>query len=382
MHMLVLGAGLQGSACAFDLLQNRDVTEVRLADIRIDHLPEFLAPYSGSRLIPTHVDVRDHDVVSALMRESDATMSAIPYYFNVDLARLAAETGTHFCDLGGNTEIVFQQKRFEAKARETGCTIVPDCGLAPGMVNVLAQYGIKKLDKVKSVKMFVGGLPQHPEPPLNYQIVYSLEGVLDYYTTLSWVVRDGRRTQVKALSERETVSFPKPVGDLEAFHTAGGLSTMAFRYEGKIPTMEYKTLRYPGHAQIVEAIRDLGLLEVAPVDVKGVKVVPRDLFVSVVAPRLTKPTGRDLVALRVIVEGTSSGKAKRLSWELLDYYDEARGISAMMRTTGYSLSIIGQMQARGEIQPAGVWTPDECVPPGRYIEELDRRGVHIRELSP
>jgi lysine 6-dehydrogenase len=167
MHMLVLGAGLQGSACAYDLLQNPEVTEVRLADIRIDHLPDFLAPYSGSRLIPTHLDVRDHEAVRALMRESDAAMSAIPYYFNLDLARLAAETGTHFCDLGGNTEIVFQQKRLESKARETGCTIVPDCGVAPGMVNVLAQYGIEKLDKVKSVKIYVGGLPQHPEPPLN-----------------------------------------------------------------------------------------------------------------------------------------------------------------------------------------------------------------------
>lgn len=381
MHMLVLGAGLQGSACAFDLLQNPAVTEVRLADIRIDHLPDFLAPYSGSRLIPTHLDVRDHEAVRALMRQTDAAMSAIPYYFNLDLARIAAETGTHFCDLGGNTEIVFQQKRLEAKARETGCTIVPDCGLAPGMVNVLAQHGIQKLDKVRSVKIYVGGLPQHPEPPLNYQIVYSLEGVLDYYTTLSWVVRDGKRTQVRALSEREKVAFPHPVGELEAFHTAGGLSTMAFRYEGKIPTMEYKTLRYPGHAHIMEAIRELGLLDLTPVDVKGVKVVPRDLFVNVVGPRLTKPKGRDLVALRVIVEGTKDGKAKRVEWELLDYYDEARGISAMMRTTGYSLSITGQMQARGEIKPAGVWTPDECVPAGRYVEELERRGVHVRELS-
>jgi lysine 6-dehydrogenase len=249
------------------------------------------------------------------------------------------------------------------------------------MVNVLAQYGIEKLDTVSSVRIYVGGLPQHPEPPLNYQIVYSLEGVLDYYTTLSWVVRDGRRTQVKALSERESVSFPQPVGELEAFHTAGGLSTMAFRYEGKIPTMEYKTLRYPGHAHMFEAIRDLGLLELTPVDVKGVKVVPRDLFVSVVGPRLTKPKGRDLVALRVSVDGTKAGKSKGVGFELIDYYDDARGISAMMRTTGYSLSITGQMQARGEIKPAGVWTPDECIPAGRYVEELDARGVHVRELN-
>jgi lysine 6-dehydrogenase len=209
--------------------------------------------------------------------------------------------------------------------------------------------------------------------------VYSLEGVLDYYTTLSWVVRDGKRAQVKALSEREPVEFPTPVGTLEAFHTAGGLSTMAWRYEGKIPTMEYKTLRYPGHAHIMEAIRELGLLDLTPVDVKGMKVIPRDVTVATMGPRLTKPTGRDLVALRVTVEGMKGGKPKKVAFELIDYYDEARGISAMMRTTGYSLSITGQMQARGEISPVGVHTPDECVPAPKYIAELEKRGVHIRE---
>ena len=381
MRMLVLGAGLQGSACAYDLLQNPDVKEVRLADVHITHLPEFLAPYSGKRLIPTPLDVRDREAVLALMKEADAVMSAIPYYFNLDLAKLAVEAGTNFCDLGGNTEIVFQQKMLNDKAAAKGKTIIPDCGLAPGMVNILAQHGISKLDSVKSVKIFVGGLPQHPEPPLNYQIVYSLEGVLDYYTTLSWVVRDGKRTQVKALSEREPVEFPSPVGMLEAFHTAGGLSTMAWRYEGKIPSMEYKTLRYPGHAHIMEAIRELGLLDLTPVDVKGVKVIPRDVTVATMGPRLTKPTGRDLVALRVVVDGVKAGKPKQVGWELIAYYDEARGISAMMQTTGYSLSITGQMQARGEIKPAGVHTPDECIPADEYIAALDKRGVHIREMK-
>ncbi|HTG53545.1 MAG TPA: saccharopine dehydrogenase C-terminal domain-containing protein [Gemmatimonadaceae bacterium] len=381
MRMLVLGAGLQGSACAYDLLQNPEVKEVRLADLHLEHLPEFLAPYSGKRLLPTVLDVRDHDAVLALMRESDAVMSAIPYYFNLDLAKLAVEAGTNFCDLGGNTEIVFQQKQLNDKAAAKGKTIVPDCGLAPGMVNILSQYGIEQLDKVERVKIFVGGLPQHPEPPLNYQIVYSLEGVLDYYTTLSWVVRDGKRTQVKALSEIEKVEFASPVGALEAFHTAGGLSTMAWRYEGKIPTMEYKTLRYPGHAHIMEAIRELGLLELTPVEVKGLKVIPRDATVAAMGPKLTKPNGRDLVALRVTVEGTKAGKAKKVGWELICYYDEARKISAMMQTTGYSLSITGQMQAKGEIKPAGVHTPDECVPAAKYIAELDKRGVHIKQID-
>ena len=379
MRMLVLGAGLQGSACAFDLLQNPEITEVRLADININHLPDFLAPLSGKRLIPTRLDVHDRDAVQALMSESNAVMSALPYYLNLEMARQAVQAGTNFCDLGGNTEIVFQQKELHSAAAAKGVTVIPDCGLAPGMVNILAEHGIRQLDRVKSVKIYVGGLPQHPEPPLNYQIVYSLEGVLDYYTTLSWVVRDGKRARVKALSERESVKFPHPVGDLEAFHTAGGLSTMAWRYEGKIPTMEYKTLRYPGHAQMMEAIRDLGLLETSPVEVKGVPVIPREVFIKVVGPRLTKPKGRDLVALRVTVEGTKAGKSAKKTFELLDYFDEARGISAMMRTTGYSLSITGQLQARKEVGAPGVWTPDECMPAERYIAELGKRGVVIRE---
>jgi lysine 6-dehydrogenase len=379
--MLVLGAGLQGSACAYDLLQNPEVSQVRLADLRFDHLPSFLAPLSGPRLLPTPLDVRDREAVLAVMRESDAVMSAIPYYFNLQLAECAVEAGVHFCDLGGNTEIVFQQKALADRAKAKGITVVPDCGVAPGMVNIFAEHGIRQLDTVDSVRIYVGGLPQQPEPPLNYQIVYSLEGVLDYYTTLSWVVRNKKREQVVALSERETVTFPKPVGDLEAFHTAGGLSTMAWRYEGTIPTMEYKTLRYPGHAEIMETIRALGLLDLDPVDVKGQKVVPRDVFVSVVGPKLTKPKGKDLLALRVTVAGTKSGKPATRQFDLIDRYDEQHGISAMMRTTGYSLSITGQMQVRGDVTPPGVWTPDECMPAEAYIGELRKRGMDVRETA-
>jgi lysine 6-dehydrogenase len=380
MRMLVLGAGLQGSACAFDLLQDKEVEQVRLADLKISHLPDFLAPYSGRRLLPTPLDVRDQEAVRALMRECDGVMSAIPYYFNFEMARLAVESGVHFTDLGGNTEIVNQQKTLDAEARRKNITVVPDTGVAPGMVNILAERGIRQLDDVRSVRIYVGGLPQKPEPPLNYQIVYSLEGVLDYYTTLSWVLRNGKRTQVRALSELEPVSFGNGVGTLEAFHTAGGLSTMAFRYEGKIPEMEYKTLRYPGHAERMEAIRELGLLELEPVDVKGMKVVPRDAFMAIVGPRLTKPEGRDLVALRVVVSGTKGGKPKSVTQELIDRYDERHHISAMMRTTGYSLSITGMMQVRGEVKPAGVHTPDECVPAERYVAELAKRGMVIKDL--
>jgi lysine 6-dehydrogenase len=381
MRFLVLGAGLQGSACAYDLLQQNDVEEVRLADRHIDHPPEFLRGYTPPRLIPTTLDVRDREAVTALMREADAVMCALPYYLNLDMARLAVECNAHFADLGGNTEIVFEQKELDAAARERNLSVIPDCGLAPGMVNILAEHGIRQFDSVDTVRIFVGGLPQHPEPPLNYHIVYSLEGVLDYYTTLSWVLRNGKRTQVKALSERERVTFPDPVGELEAFHTAGGLSTMAFRYEGRIPSMEYKTLRYPGHAAIMEAIRDLGFLDLDPVDVNGSRVTPRDLAIAVMTPHLHHPLSHDLVALRVMVSGTSKGAARSMGWELLDFYDEERNISAMMRATGFSLAITGLMQARGTITARGVQTPDEAVPAEPYITELARRGVNIRTMS-
>src|SRR5438067_1106121 len=149
MEMLVLGAGLQGSACAYDLLQDKDVTRVRLADRERPSLPPFLAPLSGPRLLPTALDVHDKSALLGAMRESKAVMSALPYYLNLDAARLAVEAGVHFCDLGGNTEIVFDQKKLDAEARRKNVTIVPDCGLAPGMVNILAEHGIRQLDSVE-----------------------------------------------------------------------------------------------------------------------------------------------------------------------------------------------------------------------------------------
>ena len=192
-------------------------------------------------------------------------------------------------------------------------------------------------------------------------------------------MRDKKRVQMEALSEIEPVQFDAPVGELEAFHTAGGLSTMAHRYEGQIPEMEYKTLRYPGHAKIMEAIRELGLIDLAPVDVKGTKVSPRDLAIAQMQPRLFKKGSPDLVALRVVVTGTKAGKPQTHTFELVDRMDVAHGISAMMRTTGYSLSITGQLQAAGAVKPTGVHTPDECMPGEQYVTELGKRGVLIHQ---
>ncbi|NNG16197.1 MAG: saccharopine dehydrogenase [Gemmatimonadales bacterium] len=380
MKMLVLGAGLQGSACAFDLLDNPRVDVVTIADLYPERLPAFLLTRSDARLNPVTVNVKDHAAVSSLMQRHDGVMSALPYYFNGPMAKLAVAAESHFADLGGNTEIAFEQQKLDSVARENNISVIPDCGLAPGMINILASEGIRRLDHTDSVKCYVGGLPQDPEPPLNYQIVYSLEGALDYYTTPSFVLRDGRLVQVDALSELEQVEFPKPLETLEAFHTAGGISTMPWQYEGKVATMEYKTLRYPGHMAIMRPIRELGLLDLDSTEVKGQRVVPRDVFIATVEPRLRKPEGQDLVALRVVVAGTTAGARRAIRWRLVDYYDAKRGISAMMRTTGYSLSITGQMQVDGRITARGVQMPGDAVPFGAYVTELAARGVVIEEL--
>jgi lysine 6-dehydrogenase len=380
MKLLVLGAGLQGCACAYDLLQNPAVTTVTLADVRLDKLPPFLQGDWGGRLHTVKLDVTDSAAVAQTFRGQAAVMSAIPYYYNGPMAKAAIESGSHFSDLGGNTEIVLEQKKLHGEALAKGISVIPDCGLAPGMVNILAAEGIRRLDQAEKVKIFVGGLPQSPEPPLNYQIVYSLEGALDYYTTPSWVLRGGRPVQVDALSEVEPVEFPSPVGMLEAFHTGGGISTLPFAYQGKIDVMEYKTLRYPGHAAVIRPIRDLGLLGNEPIDVKGKKVVPRDVFIAAVHSRLYKPEGRDLVALQVQATGKKGGKPHSVTFRLIDYYDAKHGISAMMRTTGYSLSITGQMQVGGRVKARGVHTPDEAIPFDAYVSELGKRGIRIEEI--
>ena len=364
MRMLVLGAGLQGSACAFDLLQRPEVERVTLADLNPKRVPAFLTRKKDKRLVVARLDARRAAELRKRLQRHDAVMNALPYYFNYPIAKAAVSAGLHYSDLGGNTEIVQKQRTLHARAQKKGVSVIP-------------AEGIRRVGEAQSVKIFVGGLPQKPEPPLNYQIVYSLEGALDYYTTPSWVLRGGRPERVDALSELEPVEFPNPVGTLEAFHTGGGISTMPWTYKGRIQTMEYKTLRYPGHVAIMRPIRELGLLSLDPVNVRGSKIVPRDAFIAAVSPQLSKPNGRDLVALRVEVTGKTG---RRVTWQLLDYYDEASGISAMMRTTGYSLAITGVMQVDGRVTASGVHTPDEAVPFQPYVDELKRRDVEIREL--
>jgi lysine 6-dehydrogenase len=375
MKFLVLGAGAQGSACAFELLQRPEVDRVVLADLDVNEPRPFLKHFLGGALELLTLDATDEVAVRRALESVDGVASALPYYFNLDMTRLAIESKANFCDLGGNTEIVDQQRKMTVQAQERDVSVVPDCGLAPGMVNILAQGGIDALDETESVKIYVGGLPQVPEPPLNYQLVYSLEGVLDYYTTPVLVLEGGEVIDKEPLTGVETVTF-EALGELEAFLTAGGISRMPYRYRGLIPSMSYKTLRYPGHCELMKSMRNLGLMDLDPVEIGGASVVPRDLLIKVLDTKLRKPSGKDLVVMRVVVDGAIDGASRTVTYEMVDYYDQDQEITAMMRTTGYSLGVTAYMQAAGLI-PKGVHTPSECVPAEMYIQQLANRGIVI-----
>lgn len=379
MRIIVLGSGLQGSACAFDLLKTSRAS-VTLADQSPERLPAFLQPYLGKRLAVLKVDARDKANIREVMRGHDAALSAIPYYLGFDMAAMAVELGLHYADLGGNVAVVRRQETLHDAAKAKGVSVIPDCGLAPGLVNVLAAEAIRRLDQCDALLLYVGGLPQHPKPPLNYSIVYSLEGVLDYYTTPSWVLREGQPAQVEALSELENVKFPRPLGTLEAFHTGGGLSTMPWSFIGKIPTMEYKTLRYPGHADMMRVIRDVGMLGTEAVEVNGARVVPRQAFMAVVGPTLREPEVEDLVALKVVARGKRKGRRAVEGFQVLDYFDPKNRITAMMRTTGYSLSITAQMQLDGRIKAPGVHAAWVVTPYENYVTELAKRNIVVNKL--
>lgn len=381
MNVLVLGAGAQGCAVAFDLCRREEVASVTLVDLDPSEVPGFLEPFRGHELEVRPLDARDHDALADAMTGMDVVASALPHGFNYDAARLAVEAGAHFCDLGGDTEIVERQRELDPRARAAGVSVIPDCGLAPGLVNILAQAGIDTLDETEAVRIRVGGIPRDPKPPLEYGIVFSLEGVLNNYTTDALILENGTLERVPALSGVETIEFPPPAGTLEAFYTGGGISTLPMRHEGKVRSMSYKTVRYPGHARIMRAIRELGLLGTSPVELDGADVIPRNLFLKLAAPRLGNPDARDMVVARVSVEGVEDGTEKTIRWDLVDHYDEELGMTAMMRVTGYALAVTALMQLDGRIDVAGVRTPDECVPVDPFLGALAERGIHVERTD-
>ena len=259
MKVVVLGAGLMGKEAVRDLVKSDDVTKVYLADLHLRAAEDFAEQLMSDKLDLLQLDATNDLQLQEVMALGDVVINALFYTFNEKVARIAVEIGVHSIDLGGHiggaTDAVLG---LAEKAEAKGVTIIPDLGVAPGMINILAGYGAGKLDKVDSIKLYVGGIPVKPEPPLNYNVVFSLEGVFDHYTDPSHVIRNGQLLEVPSLSEVETIHFDE-FGELEAFHTSGGTSTLTKTFS-HVETLEYKTIRYKGHAEKFNLLVDLGLL--------------------------------------------------------------------------------------------------------------------------
>ncbi len=381
MKVVVLGAGLMGKETARDLVKSDDVQKVYLADLDVGQAEAFAKELASDKLEVVSLDATDDTQLGDVMALGDVVVNALFYIFNEKVAKTAIERGVHSIDLGGHiggaTDAVLKMTE-EAKAK--GVTIIPDLGVAPGMINVLAGYGAGKLDTVETMKIFVGGIPVKPELPLNYNVVFSLEGVFDHYTDPSHVIRNGELKEVASLSEIEEIEF-EGFGKLEAFHTSGGTSTLTESFSD-VETLEYKTIRYKGHAEKFQLLVDLGLLSrenEVTVDGKTVKV--RDVMREHLSPQLRLGKKADAVLLRVLVSGKKDGNSMTYEYDLLTQKAESNNITAMARATANTMSIVAQMIGTGKISKRGVYPPEKIVPGEDYIAALKDRGVVIHEKN-
>jgi lysine 6-dehydrogenase len=378
MNFLVLGSGMMGSAIAYDLAQSENAQQVHLADSDFRRAESAAAKSGSNKIKPLCLDVNDHASIVRAMKDNAVAIGAVSYRFNVALAKAAIEAGIHFCDLGGNDDVVEEQLALDGKARERGATIVPNCGLAPGLANILAARGAEKFETVDSIRMRVGGLPQHPVPPFNYQIVFSVEGLLNEYSGKSTIIRDFKLGTVETLTEIESIGFPAPFGTLEAFHTSGGASLTPKMFAGKVRELDYKTIRYPGHCEKFRTLLELGFGSNEPLSLGSNVLTERELFIELLKRKLPQ-AGHDVVLMRVSIDGTRDGNQQHLTFTMIDFYDETRNISAMMRGTAYPTSVIAQFLATGIIKGAGAITPEQCVPLDPLLVELKKRGITINQ---
>ncbi|WP_438314685.1 saccharopine dehydrogenase C-terminal domain-containing protein [Sporosarcina sp. FA9] len=381
MKVVILGAGLMGKETARDLVKGENVEKVYLADLNVRQAEDFAADLMSDKLEVLLLDASNDQQLADVMSLGDVVVNALFYTFNEKVARTAVEIGVNSIDLGGHiggaTDAVLE---LADKAVAKGVTLIPDLGVAPGMINILAGYGASKLDTVDSMKLYVGGIPVKPEPPLNYNVVFSLEGVFDHYTDSSHVIRNGELKEVPSLSEIETITFEK-YGELEAFHTSGGTSTLTKSFPN-VNTLEYKTIRYKGHAEKFQLLVDLGLLSRDnEVSVGGTTVKVRDVMREHLSPQLRLGNKSDAVLLRVIVSGVKDGSPITHEYELITEKDLSVNETAMARATANTMSIVAQMIGSGIVNKPGVHTPETIIPGALYIEELKKRGVMIKETE-
>jgi len=381
MNIVIFGSGMMGRAIAFDLSIFSKFNNISIADKNIESLKNTSEFLNNKNIDYIEVDVENSLKTENLLKNFDIAISAIPYQYNFKLANIAIECQTHFLDLGGNNEIVKKEKKLFTNAKNNNVIIIPDCGLAPGMVSTIVREIVDYMDNVNYVKIRVGGLPIKPRPPLNYQIVFSPNGLINEYIEKAIVLDHGKIVIKKSMTEIEEVYFPDPFDNMEAFLTSGGCSTLPYTFRNKIKYLDYKTIRYPGHCEKFKLLLDLGLGDTKPIKINNQKIIPRDILIQLL--KNTLPLNeRDVVLIKVMSNGIKANNEISMEYTIIDYYDEKNNITSMMRTTAYPVSIIAQMIEQKIISKRGVYCPEEIVPCKKFFNELNKRNINIeREIK-
>ena len=371
MKLIVIGAGMMGYAITHDLMKNKNVEKVLVVDKDRRKL-EYIKNKTGADI--KKINIENKTEVKTILKNKDACVSAVPYFYNYELTQLAIKSKVNFCDLGGNVMTVQRQLSLNKVAKKNQVTVIPDCGLAPGLVNILTAKCISELDITESVHIRVGGLPQNPRPPLDYALFFSPWGLINEYTDKAIVLRDGNITELESLTELEQIKFNN-FPELEAFITSGGTSTLPYTYKNKILNLDYKTIRYKGHCEKMRTLFSLGLADTNYINVDSIKVQPRAVLVKLLEQNL--PRDKDVVLVRVSAQGFKNANRKEIKYEIIDYFDDETKLTAMMRMTGFPAAIILQMLGAHEIEQHGVLPQEVVVDPDRFIEELRKRKINI-----
>jgi len=391
MKLLVIGSGMMGSAAAFDMARTPQVSTVTLADSDAKRAREVAARVNritGEKKVrAVMLEASDEQAAARLMHGHDAALSAVPYFLNLGLARAAVEARCHFSDLGGNNTVVRQELALSQKAEKRGVAIAPDCGLSPGMASILGGELVRRLGgRADALRLYVGGLPGRPTPPFHYQLVFSVEGLINEYVEPARILRKGKLTTIDPLTEPEDFNiagFPL----LVAFHTSGGTSTLPETFEGKVGECFEKTLRYPGHYDLLCELKELGLFSSEKMKFGKTEVSPRAMMSKIFEGKFASK-GPDVCIMRLEAHesvnrpgarGLLGGRLKGrvASFTMVDHYDPKTDMSAMMRTTAFPASIVMQMLASGAVSKRGGVLQERDVPADLFLGEIEKRGIRI-----
>jgi len=376
----VLGAGMQGTAAAYDLAKFAKPTRLILADARLEQArksAERVNKLIGHPVCEAvEVDALNPSALAAFLEPVDVLLSCVPYWMHPRIAKVAIASGTNMCDLGGNTEITHETLSLHDDAVKAGVTLIPDTGLAPGLVNSIGKYLIEKMDAPDSVKLYCGVLPQHPKPPFNYKLTFNIEGLVTEYDYQAVVLRDGDIELVDTLSELEELNV-EGLGLMEAFTTSGGTSTAPYSFKDKVRNYEYKTIRFPGHCERMRIFKDFGFWGEEEIDVKGTQVRPRDVFYEVFGQKLATFEDLDQCIIRGIGSGHQDGSSVELQVDIHDRQCEVTGFTSMERTTGFSISIHAIAVAEGKVAPGAI-RYEKALTGAYVVDEIQKRGINIK----